>query len=218
MSTFDGRIKNARMKRTYKIIRNHIITGFIFLMPVLITIAVIGKFWSKLLKVGNKVSKLIRVDTLLGPNGDAIIAIILLVLLCIVAGFLVKMSVFKRMSDSLDDKLAGFIPGYNDLRKETEIKIGKAPVEEVFETCLVHTEEHWRPGYLVDIADNGDATVFIPIAPTFNTGQVVVTPAGTYKKLKIDSKALNAHLKKLGKGLSISLEGFPNPAFKASPS
>jgi uncharacterized membrane protein len=92
MSTFDGRIKNARMKRTYKIIRNHIITGFIFLMPVLITIAVIGKFWSKLLKVGNKVSKLIRVDTLLGPNGDAIIAIILLVLLCIVAGFLVKMS------------------------------------------------------------------------------------------------------------------------------
>jgi hypothetical protein len=76
------------------------------------------------------------------------------------------------MSDSLDDKLAGFIPGYNDLRKETEIKIGKAPVEEVFETCLVHTEEHWRPGYLVDIADNGDATVFIPIAPTFNTGKL----------------------------------------------
>jgi uncharacterized membrane protein len=190
------------MKRTYKIIRNHIITGFIFLMPVLITIAVIGKFWNALLKVGNKVSKLIHIHTLLGPNGDAIIALILFLLLCIIAGFIVKMTIFKRMSDWLDNKLAGFIPGYNDLRKQTEIKIGKGPEEEVFETCLVQTLGHWKPGYLIDIADNGDATVFIPAAPTFNTGQVLVTSAGSYRKLKIDSKVLNAGLKKLGRGLT----------------
>jgi uncharacterized membrane protein len=191
------------MKRTYKIIRNHIITGFIFLMPVLITIAVINKFWAALLKAGNRVSKLIHIHTLLGPNGDAIVALILFLLLCIVSGFIVKMTIFKRMSDWLDDKLAGFIPGYNDLRKQTEIKIGKKPEEEVFETCLVQTLEQWKPGYLIDIADNGDATVFLPAAPTFATGQVIVTPAGSYRKLKIDSKMLNARLKKLGKGLTI---------------
>src|SRR5262249_18498062 len=135
----------------------------------LITIAVIGKFWSRLLVAGSKVSKFIRVDTLLGPSGDAIIALILLVLFCIVAGFLVKMTVFKRMSDWLDEKLAGFIPGYNDLRKETQTKIGKAPKEEIFETCLVQTEEYSKPAYLIDVAENGDATVFIPAAPAFNT-------------------------------------------------
>jgi uncharacterized membrane protein len=193
------------MKSMYKVIRNHIITGFIFLMPVLIALAVIGKFWNSLLKVGGKVSKIIRVDTLLGPSGDAIIAFILLLLLCVIAGFLVKMSVFKSMSDWLDNKLAGFIPGYNDLRKQTEVKIGKGPEEEVFETCLVQEEEHWKPAYLIDVADNGDATVFIPTAPTFSTGQVVVAASGSYKKLKIDSKALNAYLKKLGKGLKVSV-------------
>ena len=193
------------MKSMYKVIRNHIITGFIFLMPVLITFAVIGKFWNSLLKMGGKVSKIIRVDTLLGPSGDAIIAFILLLLLCVIAGFLVKMSVFKSMSDWLDNKLAGFIPGYNDLRKQTEVKIGKGSEEEVFDTCLVQEEEHWKPAYLIDVADNGDATVFIPTAPTFNTGQVVVAAAGSYKKLKIDSKALNAYLKKLGKGLKMSV-------------
>ena len=193
------------MKRVYKILRNHIITGFIFLMPVLIALAVIGKFWGKLLKLGGKVSKIIRVDTLLGPSGDAIIAVILLLLLCVIAGFLVKMSVFKSMSDWLDSKLAGFIPGYNDLRKQTEVQIGKGPEEEVFETCLVQEEEHWKPAYLIDLSDSGDAIVFIPTAPTFNTGQVVVAAAGSYKKLKIDSKTLNAYLKKLGKGLKISV-------------
>ena len=192
------------MRSTYKYVRNHIITGFIFLMPVLISIVVVSKFWNKLLIAGKKVSKLIRVDTLLGSSGDAIIALLLFFLLCILAGYLVKLSVFKRMSDWLDDKLASFIPGYTDLRKQTETKIGKAPKEQVFETCLVQTQEQWKPAYLIDVADNGDATVFIPLAPTFNTGQVLVTPAGSYKKLKIDSKMLNAYLKKLGKGLAVA--------------
>ena len=190
------------MKRTYKSLRNHIVTGFIFLMPVLISIAVIGKFWGKLLTLGNKISKLIRVDTVLGSTGDVIIALILFLLLCIVAGFLIRLSVFRRMSDWLDDKLASFIPGYTDLRKETEGKIGKAPKEQAFETCLVQTQEHWKPAYLIDTVENGDAVVFIPAAPTFNTGQVIIAPANNYRKLKIDSTALNAYLKKLGKGLA----------------
>jgi uncharacterized membrane protein len=157
-----------------------------------------------MLKAGNRVSKLIHIDTLLGANADAIVALILFVLLCIVAGFLVKLTVFKRMSDWLDDKLAGFIPGYNDLRKETEIKVGKGPEEEVFETCVIHAHEHWRPAYLIDVADNGDATVFIPAAPTFNSGEVAIIPVDCYKKLKIDSRTLNAYLKKLGKGFTIA--------------
>ena len=192
------------MNRTFKVIRNHVITGFIFLMPILITIAVIGKFWKSLLKAGQKVSQLIRVDTLLGPAGDAIVALILFILFCIIAGFLVKMTVFKRVSDWLDEKLAGFIPGYNDLRRDTEKKIGQGPKEEVFETCLVQTEGYSKPAYLIDVTANGDATVFIPAAPTFNTGYVIVTPAGSYKKLNIDSKTLNTCLKKLGKGLTFS--------------
>ena len=193
------------MTSTYKSLRNHIVTGFIFLMPVLISIVVVSKFWGKLLKAGNKISKLIRVDTLLGPPGDAIIALILFLLLCVLAGFLVKLSVFKRMSDWLDEKLASFIPGYTDLKKETVVKIGEAPEapeEQVFETCLVQTQEHWKPAYLIDTVENGDAVVFIPAAPTFNTGQVIIAPANNYRKLKIDSTALNVYLKKLGKGLT----------------
>jgi len=205
MFKFD-KYKMVHMKRSFRIIRNHIVTGFIFLMPVLISIAVVGKFWSKLLLLGNKVSKLIHVDTLLGPSGDAIVALIIFVLLCIVAGFLVKMTVFKKMSDWLDDKLAGFIPGYNDLRRDAEKKIGvvPAPEEEVFETCLVQTEGHSKPAYLIDTAENGDATVFIPIAPTFSTGQVMVVPTGSYRKLKFDSKTLNTYLQKLGKGITFA--------------
>jgi uncharacterized membrane protein len=191
------------MRSTYKIIRNHIITGFIFLMPVLITIAVISKFWATLLKAGNKVSRLIHVHTLLGPNGDAIIALILFIILCIAAGFLVKMTIFKRMSDWLDDKLSGFIPGYSNIKKDTEKRIGHAPQEEVFDTCLIRMHDQWMPAYLINLSENGDATVFVPTAPAYTTGQVMVTPPGYYKKLGFDSTKLNEYLKKRGKGLTM---------------
>jgi len=189
------------MRTTYKIIRNHIITGFIFLMPVLITVAVISKFWSSLLKAGNKVSRLIHVHTLLGPNGDAIMALIIFLILCIIAGFLVRMTIFKKMSDWLDDKLSGFLPGYSIIKKDTEGKVGYGPQEEIFDTCLVHTHDQWIPAYLIHVVDNGDATVFVPAAPTYHSGQVMVTPAGSYRKLAIDSGKLNEYLKKKGKGL-----------------
>lgn len=194
------------MKRFFKVVRNHVITGFIFLMPVLITIAVLSKFWNKLLVLGNKVSKFIRVDTILGKNGDAIIAVLLLLIFCVIAGFLVKMSIFKRMSDWLDDKLSLFIPGYSDLRKETEGKIGvdHHEKEEVFDTCLVFSNGHSKPAYLIDVAQSGEATVYIPAAPTFTSGQVEIVPAGSYRKLSIDSSTLNAYLKKFGKGISNS--------------
>lgn len=196
------------MKRAYKTTRKHIIRGFIFIMPVLITLVVIGKFWDKFLAAGGKVAQLLRIDTLFGPSGDAIIAVLLFLLLCVMAGFLVKMTIFKRMNDWLDGKLSDFLPGYSDLKKDAEVKIGTAK-EAVFETCLVHTEEHWKPAYLIDADEGGNATVFIPTAPTFTIGQVVVVPAGSYKKLKIDSSVLNSYLGSLGKGLSMALEHQP---------
>jgi hypothetical protein len=49
-------------------LRNHIITGFIFVMPVLVTVAVIMKFWVHLLNIGGKCSRLLRVDTVEGPR------------------------------------------------------------------------------------------------------------------------------------------------------
>ena len=54
--------------------------------------------------------------------------------------------------------------------------------------------------------EGGNATVFIPAAPSFTNGQVAVAPAGSYKKLRIDSAVLNSYLVKLGKGLSLQLE------------
>lgn len=194
------------MRRIYKIIRRHIITGFIFLMPVLVAVALISKFWDTIISISRKVSKLLFIDKLLGPGANVMVALVLLLLLCLIAGFLVKLTFFKKLSDSIDHKLVIFFPGYTDLKKETQKKIGQAPEEKetIFETCLVQTHDYWKPAYLIEVAENGDTTVFFPAAPAFENGQVAIVPKDCCKKMTIDSTTLNTCLKQLGKGITVT--------------
>lgn len=184
-------------------LRNHVVTGFIFIMPVLITLAVIGKFWNHLLKLGARVSKLLRVDTVLGPSGDAVMAVLLLLLICVAAGYLVRISFLKRVSERIDQQLNNLIPGYSQLRSETRKKIGaeEARQEPVFDACLVKVQDLWEPGYVIDRNPDGTLTVFVPQAPSIAHGHVYVAHPGQLKMLGIDSAALNARLRELGKGI-----------------
>ncbi len=54
------------MRETWVRLRQHVITGFLFIMPVLITLAVLGRFWKDMLRVGGVCSRLLRVDSILG--------------------------------------------------------------------------------------------------------------------------------------------------------
>jgi uncharacterized membrane protein len=184
-------------------LRNHVITGFIFIMPVLITVAVIMKFWNHLLKLGGRISRLLHVDTVLGPSGDAVMAVLLFVLICVIAGYLVRISFLKRLSERIDQQLNNFVPGYSQLRSETRKKVGAdtAQQEPAFDACLVKVEELWEPGYIIDRNFDGTLTVFVPQAPTLAYGHVYVADPSQLKMLGIDSVALNARLKQLGKGV-----------------
>jgi uncharacterized membrane protein len=190
------------MKTFFRQIRNHVITGFIFIMPVLIVLAVISKFWKDLLKLGARVSKVLQVDTVLGPSGDAVMAVIFFLIICVVAGFLIKISFLKQFSEKVDQQLEIYIPGYTQIRSQTRKKIGVDKAEEtVYETCLIKVIDLWQPGYIVDKNPDGSHTVFVPQAPVFSNGQVYVVGEDRIRRLAITSDILNQYLKNMGKGI-----------------
>jgi len=190
------------MRAILKRLRSHIVTGFIFIMPVLITIAVLGKFWGKLMKIGGMISGLLRVDTVFGPSGDAVIAVVFVLFVCVLAGFLIRVSFLKRISERIDQRLNDLIPGYSQIRSQTTKKVGLEEEEDpLFEACLVKVQELSQPGYIIEQNPDGTQTVFVPQAPSFTSGQVYVVDPGRIRKLDIDSAALNAHLVRLGKGI-----------------
>lgn len=183
-------------------LRNRIVSGFIFIMPVLITLVILSQFWKHLLKVGSTLSRLMKIDTVFGPPGDAVVAVVFFVVVCLVAGFLVHFSFLKKFSEQVDTYLDRMIPGYSQVRTETTRKIGVGKTDDPrFETCLVKVGAFWQPAYLIESNADATQTVFVPQAPTFATGQVYIVETAHVRKLDIDSAALNARLKALGKGV-----------------
>src|SRR5262245_51433281 len=71
----------------------------------------------------------------------------------------------------------------------------------LFDACLVKVQELWQPGYIIEPNVDGTLTVFVPQAPIVALGQVYIVEPGRVRKLDIDSAALNARLKVLGKGV-----------------
>jgi uncharacterized membrane protein len=190
------------MHAMFSRLRNHIITGFIFIMPVLIVVAVLMKFWQQMLKVGGLLSRLLRIDTVLGPSGDAVLAVVFFILVCIVAGLLIRISFLRRISERMDRRLNDLIPGYSQIRSEATKKIGvERPQEPLFDACLVRMQELSQPAYIIEQNPDGTQTVFVPQAPSFTTGQVYVVDPSRVKRIPINSAALNAYLKALGKGI-----------------
>jgi uncharacterized membrane protein len=194
----EGLVMHAIFTRLRKLI----VTGFIFIMPVLITVAVLMRFSKHLLKVGGALSKLMRVDTVLGPSGDAVMAVVFFLSICLVAGLLVRISFLRRFSERMDRKLNDLIPGYSQIRSEATKKVGVGRDEEpLFDACLVKVQDLSQPGYIIEENADGTDTVFVPEAPAFTTGHVYVVDPSRIKKLDMNSAALNADLKRLGKGI-----------------
>ena len=65
----------------------------------------------------------------------------------------------------------------------------------------MRVQDLWQPGYIVEQSPGGTQTVFVPQAPAFPAGQVYVVDSDRIKKLDMDSAALNARLRQLGKGI-----------------
>jgi uncharacterized membrane protein len=171
-------------------------------MPVLVIMAVIGKFWNDLLKMGAKVSKIIPLQTVIGPSADAVLAFILFLLICIIAGFLIRISFLKKFSEKIDEKVGQIIPGYNQVKSQTHKQLGIGKKEDpVYTACLIKVQDLWQPGYIIEDNQDGTHTVFVPQAPTYANGQVYVVQKDQLKRLQIDSKTLNNKLKQLGKGI-----------------
>jgi uncharacterized membrane protein len=194
------------MHAMFSRLRKLVVTGFIFIMPVLISIAVLMRFWKHILRVGGLLSRLLRIDSVFGPSGDAVLAVLFFLGVCVVAGFLIRVSFLRRISERIDHRLNDLIPGYSQIRSEATSKLGvEKPEEPVFDACLVKMQELWEPGYIIEQNPDGTDTVFVPQAPAFTTGQVYVVDPSRIKKLDINSATLNSHLKKMGKGIMTHL-------------
>ncbi len=88
------------MKKLYQLIKTTIIGGLIFLVPIIVVIAVLGKAYELMILVAKPLSARIPVDSIGGIALANVLAVLAIMLCCLIAGIISKGVFAKRISRS----------------------------------------------------------------------------------------------------------------------
>src|SRR6186713_259588 len=104
------------MKKFFTSVRDTIVAGIIFLLPILILLVIISKLFHFFTGFTTKLAAFFGLKSFLGVSGGSIIGTIGFLLLCLVCGYLVRVATFKRFNRWIERKMVKHVPGYQTYR------------------------------------------------------------------------------------------------------
>ena len=181
-----------------KFIRSTIAAGILFLLPITVTLVILGRVYVHVEKI--LVPIIHHIPEQVGFIRLRIVIIIIIMLtIFFIGGLLVRVSLFRKWVNVLENQVLTFMPGYALLKTTTGEKLG-SELEEKAQPILVKDNEHFRPAILVEI--KGDwATIFYPEPPKYNSGEISMVPIDQIEYLSGNLSSTIKVMKRNGKGL-----------------
>ncbi|MCU0380014.1 MAG: hypothetical protein MUE58_02385 [Chitinophagaceae bacterium] len=188
------------MKSFFEGIRNTILSGIIFLLPVFAVIYILQKVWKGLTGFGAQLAGFLGIKSVAGLGAASLMTSIILLLLFYGCGLLVRFAMIGSIRNWIERNMLQYIPGYLKYKVKMEEKL--LPPEDARQSVLVHLHDAWKPGLLIS-TDNGQATVFLPGTPDTDNGEVWVVEEKNLRLLQMSAKELKGSLQMSGRGLRI---------------
>ncbi len=180
-------------------LKTTIIGGLIFLIPFVLIVSVLGKAIKTMIVVARPLEKMIPLESIGGIAVIHILAILLLVFLCFLAGLFARSSAGKRGFNWLDSKLIMMIPGYSFIKGFTGT-IEKDESKTVMIPVLAKLDDQTLLGFEIERLSEGQVVVFLPGSPDTTSGTVAYMTEDRIQKLDIDFAATYKILRTLGRG------------------
>lgn len=187
------------MHKNIDFIKTTLIGGLIFLIPFVLVVAVIGKAVQIMRGIAGPLQNLIPIESIAGIRFINLIAIMLVVLICFIAGLIARSSAGKRSFSWIDTKLITLIPGYSLIKGLTG-SIEKDKEKNQLKPVLVKFDDVSQLGFEIQRLNNGTVAVFLPDSPDARTGTVVYLTNDRVELLDIDFTTAFRILRGLGHG------------------
>ncbi len=189
-------------------LKTTMIGGILFLVPFIILIAIIGKALSIMGKLAAPLAEKLPVDSVAGVAVIDFLAIIIMVLICFLAGLAARTARARRFVHSLESKVLSKIPAYEFLKSKVHAVIQTDDAEGL-KPVLARYDDAWQIGFEVERVEGGLVTVFLPGSPDPWSGSVCFMTADRVTPLDQNMQSAVIALKGLGKGLNVRLQGQP---------
>jgi len=187
------------VKSILKIIKATFLGGIIFLVPLVVLLIFLEKGYGIIQKTTLPlVNNLPRINVL-GIALQELIGILLIIIICLLAGLLAKTSNAKKLVQKLEDSILSFVPGYSFMKSMNENILGIESKDDL-KVILVPTDAGLQFAFLIEQISEEKFTVFIPDAPNPWSGSVVFVDKKDIQDIDITQKQALACIRKLGYG------------------
>lgn len=161
-----------------ELIKTTFIGGLIIILPAYLAILAFNKMLKGIIALIPALLK--PIASLLGITDNDLatpVALIIFVIICFIAGLLVKTSYARIIKKAVEPTLTK-IPGYLLIRSITNRMVRLEQSEDMGTgfVALGETNQSLSPAFLIEHYDNGYYTVFVPTVPTPTVGNLYLVP------------------------------------------
>ncbi|NCF14778.1 MAG: DUF502 domain-containing protein [Gammaproteobacteria bacterium] len=181
-----------------KFLKTTIIGGLLFLVPVVAVVIVIGKALNVMKAVAEPAAKVLPIDSLGGVAIVNIIAALIVLLICFLAGLLARAKPARKFADAIENALLSKIPGYT-LAKGVTDKLKSSDADGV-RAALVTLGSSSRVSIEIERVSGDRVVVYVPSSPNPWTGEVYVVKSDQVEHLDCPITAVIDHAEQLGGG------------------
>jgi len=187
--------------RWYKIFVKRVVSGVIlFLLPVTLLLFILSKAFTFLQKLLLPVKNYLPAERVMGFGMLTFISIILIVLICFIAGVLSETKYIKAFIVKVEDSLLVMIPGYAMIKSRASDAISEA--DDKWRSVFVREGDNWRLGIEVDRKQGSHSTIFFPGPPDPKSGVLSLVPQSKIKYLDVPVSEVVRSIRKYGEGTS----------------
>jgi uncharacterized membrane protein len=188
----------------FRFLKTTVLGGILFLVPIVIFIAVIGKALQLTDMLATPISRLLPVQSVGGLAVVELIALGLLILVCFIAGLAARTAAATRLVQSLEANVLDKIPAYALMKAKTGSILSPEDTRDM-QPVLVQFDDSWQIGFEVEKLVDGKSLLFLPGAPDPWSGSVCAVTADRLHPLKLNIKEVSSLMKRLGKGSTAAL-------------
>jgi len=190
-----------------KFLKTTIIGGIVFMVPIIIFIAIIGKAIKLTNKLAAPVSALIPADGIGNIAVADLLALVIILLICFLAGLAAKSTLARKSVSNLESRVFSKIPVYGFVKSKMDAIVQPENAEGM-KPILVRFDDYWQIAFEVERIPGETVTIFLPGAPDPWSGSVCYVTEDRIQPLELTLLPVLKTLKGLGKGSNEQLRAY----------
>ena len=173
--------------------------GMLFLIPLVVVTLILGKAFKIMLVVAGPIAKIIPIEGIAGIGLINIVAVIVMVLACLIAGLIAKNLRARSIYNKSESILAELIPSYTWIKTVMKNIAGEVDTK-AFKPVLVRLDDQMQVAFEMERGRDNQVVVFIPGAPDVRSGAVAYVTEDRVQPLTTSFLKINKTLKHMGQG------------------